>query len=138
MPIKSPKQKGASGELEAARLLEKWAHECGCPHDLERNLEQVRSGGSDLNGVRGLEIEVKRVEQFAINSWWKQVCEVAAETGKRPFLMHRANRKQWSFRVRAWVYPHAGKPLDIDMDLATAELWFKAYLKDQENEIPKA
>ena len=97
MPLNSPKQKGSKGEYEIIGLLTSWAAEVQVTLELERNLEQVRKGGSDVNGVPGLEIEVKRVEANGINQWWKQVCAASAKSGNRPLLCHRANRKPWQF-----------------------------------------
>lgn len=125
------RNKGKAGEYEAIKLLETWANEIGQPLELERNLEQVRASGSDINGVVGLEIEVKRVETPAINAWWAQVCKAAEKTGNKPFLMHRRNRKPWSFRTRAFVWPYGGPGIVLDVDLTQeqAEIWFKEYLK---------
>lgn len=134
MTIKSPKNKGSAGEREAIDLLTKWSSEVGVDLLLERNLEQVRHGGSDINGVPGLEIEVKRVEATNVKAWWAQVCKAAERTGNAPFLMHRANRKQWQFRVRVWVWPCRERPLDVDLTLPEAQVWFKAYLMDHKGE----
>lgn len=141
MAIKSPKQKGAGGELEVCRLLTSWAASVGVQLQLERNLEQVRYGGADINGVPGLEIEVKRVEANGINQWWSQVCTAARKTGKRPMLCHRKNRQPWSFRIGASVYevaPATGAavliPIAIDLELAQAKVWFQNYILQQHKE----
>lgn len=134
MAIKSPKAKGAAGELEAIRLLDSWATEAGYKLSLERNLEQVRHGGSDINGVAGLEIEIKRVESNAITQWWAQVTKQANRTGKHPVLLHRKNRQPWRMRtvVFAALYGEHSSgvvPMVCDMDLPSAKAWFIGYLK---------
>jgi len=128
MAIKSPKNKGASGEREAARLLVEWAAEVGVDIDPSRNLEQTRGGGFDLNGVDGLAIEVKRVENMALPSWWRQAVRQADDVGWRPFLMWRQNRKPWKFRVRLWV---DGIVLDADLEKGEAKKWFQAWIKSR-------
>lgn len=144
MPIKSPKNKGSAGEREIIDLLQSWSTEAGYPLVLERNLEQVRKGGSDVNGVPGLEIEVKRVEGNGINQWWKQVCAVSAKTGNRPFLCHRANRKPWRFRTYVWAteWTPGGQgqslPIVVDLGLHDAQQWFTHYLMQRLKELDHA
>lgn len=141
MAIKSPKAKGSAGEREVILLLTGWANEVGVDLRLERNLEQVRHGGSDVNGVPGLEIEVKRVEANGINQWWAQVCRAAQKTGKTPFLAHRRNRQPWRFRIGLYsaLYSPCGNgvvvPLVADLELASAKAWFQAHVQ-QHKENP--
>jgi hypothetical protein len=132
--------KGASGERELAALLTSWAEEVGVYLDLDRNLEQVRYGGADVNGVPGMEIEVKRVESNGINQWWDQVCRAAAKTGKLPFLAHRRNRQPWRFRVSTHVaMEHGGSwshfPIVADLELNQAKRWFQEYINLHEEDI---
>jgi hypothetical protein len=135
MVIKSPKSKGSSGEREAAALLTRWAAEIGVSLDLERNLEQVRAGGADINGVPGLEIEVKRVEALSIPAWWRQITTATNKSGKHPLLMYRQNRKRWQFQTVLYTahYPTSGggfvAPVIATMDEANAKVWFQSFLK---------
>lgn len=134
MAIKSSKQKGSAGEREVIHLLTKWAADVGVDLDLERNLEQTRYGGSDVNGVPGLEIEVKRAEANGINQWWDQVCRAAKKSNKRPFLIHRKNRQPWRVRVYSQVAFHEGNNWSLiwvvtDLEIKQAEAWFKEYVK---------
>lgn len=134
MAIKSPKNKGASGEREAAELLMAWAREIGHELVIERNLEQVRHGGADLNGINMLEVEVKRQQQYAMTSWWKQVQKAADTSGKIPLVMHRANNKKWAFRVRTMIaMEHEGSwahfALAVDLDLVQGKIWFQEHVK---------
>lgn len=126
----NPRSKGSSGEREAIVLLTAWAKDVGYDLDLERNLEQVRKGGSDVNGVPGLEIEVKRVEGSAVPQWWAQVCKAAGATGNRPFLMHRKNRHKWSFRVQAeaTAFDNQQFSLVMDLDFENGKRWFQFYI----------
>lgn len=132
MAIKSPKQKGSTGEYEVISLLNGWLAKEGLTAQLERNLEQVRHGGADINGWHGLEIEVKRVEVPAIKQWWGQVCRASAKSGKIPTLAHRRNRQPWRFRVASFgaIYNGAAGitvPLIMDLELDQAELWFRTH-----------
>jgi hypothetical protein len=128
--------KGKSGEYEVRDLLTGWGHEVGIALDLSRNLLQVREGGADIDGVVGLEIEVKRVEANGINQWWAQVCKAADKSGKVPMLAHRRNRQPWRFRVRTTValhdeYSNRWKlfPVVVDLELIEAKQWFQNYLE---------
>lgn len=136
MPLKSPKAKGSAGEYEVIGLLTLWAEEVGVPLVLSRNLLQVREGGADVDGVAGLAIEVKRVENGSINGWWDQVCRAAAKQGHTPFLAHRRNRQPWQFRVRTTVAMHNQHSnawelfsVDADLTLLQARTWFQHYVK---------
>lgn len=128
--------KGSSGEHEAIALLNGWALVAGYRLTLERNLEQVRKGGSDINGVPGMDIEVKRVEANGINQWWAQVCRAADKAGTHPFLMYRKNRQPWRFRTRVYA-AHYGPmtsgvtPVVADLELPCARNWFQGYLLHQ-------
>lgn len=129
----NPRTKGSGGEYEAIALLTSWGRQCGVTLVLERNLEQVRKGGSDILGVSGLDVEVKRVEANGINQWWAQVCRAADKQGTHPLLMHRRNRQPWQFRTRllsAHYGQHASGTVAVvaDLELAQARLWFQAFL----------
>jgi hypothetical protein len=128
--------KGKSGEYEVRDLLTAWGCEVGVVLDLSRNLLQVREGGADIDGVTGLEIEVKRVEANGINQWWAQVCRAADKSGKTPMLAHRRNRQPWRFRVRTTValhdeYSNRWKlfPVVADLELIEAKQWFQRYIE---------
>ena len=119
--------KGASAERELAELLTAWAVEVGVVLDLKRNLEQVRGGGHDLVGLEpyGMAVEVKRVEQLSIPAWWRQACQQAEAVGCTPVLAWRQNRKPWSFRIRAWLYPCSAQ-LDADLEASHFKNWYQA------------
>lgn len=132
----NPKAKGQAGEYESIALLTSWATQAGYKLVLERNLEQVRKGGSDINGVPGMDIEVKRVQAPNVAGWWAQVCRAADKQGTLPLLMHRRNHQPWRFRTRiyaAFYGPMSSGvvPVTVDLEAADAKVWFQGYLLHQ-------
>jgi len=102
------------------------------PPELERNLMQSRLGGYDIVGLDWLALEVKRQEQAAVGTWWRQTVRQASE-GQVPFLMWRQNRRPWRFRVRVRTAHGAGDLwahhfVDADLGLEEAEQWFQMEL----------
>lgn len=94
------KKKGARGEMEVIQLLQPIVDQVFAmfdmdPPKLQRNLEQVRAGGSDLNGIPFLDVEIKRQEELRIEEWWKQAC-ASAKPHTEPVLMWRTNRGGWN------------------------------------------
>lgn len=128
MTLVSPRAKGASGELELARLLTRWALDVGIDLNMVRNLEQTRSGGHDLLGCPGLAIECKRVETLDVNGWWRQCVRQATEAGLQPLLCYRQNRKSWFFVTEEWLWPCTTRKIVVSMDELNGEVWFKAYM----------
>lgn len=91
--------KGASGEREFC----KWLYEnFNIPMPM-RNLEQVRSGGTDIMDVEPFYFEVKRCETLSLESWWSQVKRAARKNPDEviPVVAFRQNRKQWEFLIAA-------------------------------------
>lgn len=93
------RNKGANGEREAAEWLYKNLNMMRLP---ERNLEQVRHGGSDLLHTEPLCVEVKRCEAISLNPWWRQVTK-AVEENEIPVVMFRTNGNQWEFLLPAYL-----------------------------------
>ena len=95
------RRKGQSGERELAgiiRDLTGW--------DVRRRVRQ-HDGDSDLEGVPGWAVEVKRhakATPAVIDGWWDQAVRQA--TGSRPVLVYRLDRRDW---VARW-------PLHVVMD----------------------
>lgn len=98
--------KGAGGE----RQLCKWIKD-NLGFEAERNLNQVRSGGSDII-TYWFVFEVKRVEKLDVTAAWVQCkCDTDKVNENRlangetnlaePVLAYRQNRKPWSFAIRA-------------------------------------
>ena len=88
------------------------------PETIRRNLEQVRSGGSDVEGCDPFVIELKRVEKLDLNSWWRQVQLAARQksalyvqqcghtlnsdgSGFIPLVGYRQSRQPWRFLLPA-------------------------------------
>lgn len=92
--------KGASGEREFCR----WLFDNFNVPMPTRNLEQVRSGGSDVIDIEPFYFEVKRVENLSLDSWWHQVCRAikkAHDDSLVPVVAFRQNRSPWEFLIHA-------------------------------------
>lgn len=92
------RKKGADGELELCKRLQPFF-----PNTLQRNLEQVRSGGADVDGAHPFVIEVKRVQDTGNgnkNSWWKQVKAAITDLDQEiPIVAFRPNKAKWRYLV---------------------------------------
>jgi Holliday junction resolvase len=118
MPINSRK-KGQVGEREVIHILRE---ELGI--EATRNLDQWRDGGSDVLGLNGWSIEVKRAKSPLIKQWWEQTCR---QTGDHqlPCLWYRIDRKYW--RVVIPIYA-ISREFHISNDLEwTAEITPEAF-----------
>ena len=101
--------KGQEGEREVARAMNSIVEAVLTKHGIkipekpivQRNQNQSAVGGSDLTNPFGLAVEVKRQEQLSINTWWKQCCTAANETGTIPVLVYRKSRQAWSVLMYA-------------------------------------
>lgn len=86
------RRKGASGELEAAGLIRDltgW--------DVRRRVRQ-HDGDSDLTGVPGWSIEIKRHATATagdVAAWWVQTVAQADRAGALPLLLFRLDRCEW-------------------------------------------
>jgi len=84
------RRKGCVGEREVAAIvrdLTGW--------DVRRRVRQ-HDGDSDLEGVPGWSVEVKRrkaAPRGQIGSWWRQTVEQAGQL--LPVLLYRADRDSW-------------------------------------------
>ena len=91
MGLKS-RSKGKAGEREIASLI---ADLTGW--DVRRRVRQ-HEGDSDLEGVPGWSVEVKRHAQATradIRAWWNQTERQAASEGSLPVLFCRRDRDEW-------------------------------------------
>ena len=70
------------------------------PETIQRNLEQVRSGGSDVTNCDPFVIEIKRVEKLDFNSWWRQVV-AATKSPLVSVVAYRQSRQPWKFLLPA-------------------------------------
>lgn len=101
MPRINARAKGAAGERELAKWLHTTFNLGALP---TRNLEQVRSGGSDIIDFYPFYFECKRVESLDLQSWWNQVLfEVrkCMHSDPVPVVAFRQNRKPWEFLISA-------------------------------------
>lgn len=115
--------KGASGERELIGELKKLLPP-ELTDGLERNLEQVRGGGHDINGLPGWTLEVKRyseVKPADMERFWLQTTEQARNDHGRPALAYRQDRRDWRVVIRMedmcdWV--SAGDDYDYTCELS--------------------
>ena len=109
--------------------------------DPKRNLEQTRSGGSDICGVPGWSIEAKRYSSNAGNgfkpAWWAQCCEQANEEGCEPVLIYKYDRQpiKCVVRLSSINADYAGKDNVAEISFSTwcmivREGWADADLRD--------
>lgn len=109
-------RKGADGERELAGLLRE---RLGA--EVVRNLVQAREGGSDLLGIDGWSIEVKRAARPRLSEWWGQCCRQAQATSERPALCYRLDRQAWrvvlALRHVATGFENAPLTLRLETDL---------------------
>lgn len=96
---KMARTKGAVGEREFC----KWLYDNMNVPMPSRNLEQVRSGGSDVTDIEPFFFEVKRCEVLDFDSWWRQVRVAGKESFQDPVcvVVFRQNRKPWEFLISA-------------------------------------
>lgn len=86
------RRKGKSGEREVAALIRE-----STGFDCQRRVRQ-HDGDSDLLGVPGWSIEVKRYGQVGradIIKWYRQAVEQAKSEGERPVLFYRRDKDSW-------------------------------------------
>ena len=82
--------KGRAGEQEVARILRDELR-----LEIHRNWqEQAAQGGTDIIGVPGWAIEVKRQKKWS-DDWWGQCCAQALKVTQKPVLSYRLDRQQW-------------------------------------------
>jgi Holliday junction resolvase len=86
------KRKGKTGELELARKLREYGYNawrtvqyCGKAED----------GEADLQGLPGIHIECKRVEQLSLYKAINQAKRDSAGSDKLPAVFHRKNNCEW-------------------------------------------
>lgn len=102
--------KGQTGEREAAALIRDltgW--------DVRRRVRQ-HDGDSDLEGVPGWSVEIKRhasASRGDIRAWWAQAVAQAQRTGALPVLLYRRDRDQWR---AVW-------PVGVHLALQECDYW---------------
>lgn len=87
------RRKGAEGELEWARFCKSYGY------DVHRTAQYCGNTGeaSDVEGLPGVHVEVKRVEALNIDKAMDQsIRDAEAEKlGRVPIVAHRKNRGPW-------------------------------------------
>lgn len=86
------RSKGQRGEREVAALLSDLTG-----HDVRRRVRN-HAGDSDLQGLPGWEIEVKRYAALTpglVRTWWAQAVEQSRSTNTLPVLFYKPNRGDW-------------------------------------------
>ena len=86
---KMQRTKGQSGEREIAALVRDLTG-----FDVRRRVRQ-HDGDSDLEGVPGWAVEVKRAKDSRLPEWWLQTVEQARRGRAKPVLFYRLDRRQW-------------------------------------------
>ena len=136
------RQKGASGEREICDLLNDIIQKVMRSMDysaeevikagktVQRNQNQTAVGGNDLTNTFGLSIEVKRQEQLAINTWWKQTVEAADRNLEHPVLLYRQNGKKWNCVTMGYLELPNSKFVKIRMaiDFEDFKTWFEKWV----------
>ena len=86
------RNKGDRGERELLALLSERFPDLL----LQRNYDQAAFGGSDLLGLPGISLEVKRYQRGNVHrqEWWTQACSVATQD-RIPVLAYRFDRSEW-------------------------------------------
>lgn len=104
------RNKGKVGEREAAALI---ADLLG--FDVRRRVRQ-HDGDSDLEGVPGWTVEVKRhatATRSGIRLWWAQAVDQAIRAGGTPVLLYRQDRDDWR---AVW-------PVAVNLAVARSGAW---------------
>jgi Holliday junction resolvase len=104
------RNKGNVGEREIANLL---ADLTGCK--VRRRVRQ-REGDSDLEGLPGWCIEVKRhakASRSDVAGWWRQAVSQSEAAGSIPVLFWRQDRDEWR---AVW-------PLAVSLTMQHAAMW---------------
>jgi hypothetical protein len=100
------RNKGANAEREIIAILQQsvnLVYEANGekPPILQRNLEQYRSGGEDIEGLNAFSFEVKRCEVLQLDKWFGQCVDQAMRKQEEidapvyPVLLYKQNRKPW-------------------------------------------
>ena len=87
---KAARNKGKVGEREVAKILRDHGFV-----DAHRTQQfSGKEGTSDVVGIPGMHIEVKRQEKLAIEKWHEQACEDARED-EVPIVVFRRSGQKW-------------------------------------------
>ena len=126
---KMSRDKGKAGEREAANEISRVTG--------MRVIRRVRNraGESDLIGVPGWDIEVKRyarISQADADRFWGQATDQAEIAGKRPLLVYRQNAAKWMARWPLNTVPGMESAGPEHWVEGSIETWFRAVLASME------
>jgi hypothetical protein len=111
MPKINSKQKGKTGELELAHILQDHGYDA-------RRTQQFcgKAGDADCVGLPGIHIESKRVEALNIEKAIDQAIS-DAKNGDMPTVFHRKNRRPWlvTMLLDDWLKLYKGKDNGISV-----------------------
>jgi len=93
------RQKGARGEREIASKLREYGYDC-------RRGQQYSgiNGDADVVGLKGIHMEVKRVERLNLEDAISQSIRDTKD-GELPAVFHRKNHCEWlvTMRLEDWI-----------------------------------
>ena len=139
------RQKGANGEREICKALNdiliQVMTEMQFPQEeilkarnaIQRNQNQSAVGGNDLSNTFGLSIEVKRQEQLAVNTWWKQCIAAAQRNNEVPVLLYRQNGKKWKCMTTGYVSLPGHKYISATVEFTWEVFlsWFRMWVREK-------
>ena len=112
--LTNSRTKGRAGEQEVARILRSELN-----IDITRNWQMQAAGGkcrTDLLGVEGWAIEVKRAKKWS-NDWWTQSANQASVINEKPVLIYKLDYRPWRVRCFARDIGCAHHHFLIEIDL---------------------
>lgn len=116
--------KGQVGEREIARILSDLLGT-----SVERLVRQ-HDGDSDLDGLEGWAVEVKRAKTPKIPRWWQQAVTQAVLADRRPVLFYRIDRHKWRavWSLSCVLADHLPGWIGLDMVVeSSVEAWAAVY-----------
>lgn len=152
MPINS-RTKGQAGEREVVHLLNSIIEQvlASMPWDeavataarscIQRNQNQSAVGGSDLNGVFGMAVEIKRQENIQVDTWWAQTIAQAKRNNEHPVLLYRKNHHPWRCVTMGSAPLPGGRmgSMRVQFEQDAFSTWFYqwVYYKMTEGDLPR-
>jgi len=94
---RSNRNRGKEAEREIKNILKELLPEYAA--DLVRNHAASESGGSDLYGIPGWTVEIKYVDDFLINGFWRQVCEDSTPERPSCVIFRKVKLRGWTAYV---------------------------------------
>ena len=110
------KRKGKTGELEFAHECEKYGFTN--VHRTAQTNGKLEQSLADCEGLEGIHIEVKRVEQLNIHKAMDQAVRDSEGHNEIPIVAHRKNNTKWLITMTAedWFRLWYGIEKEVDKD----------------------